>query len=305
MSRERILKRFFEVLPECMDLGLSLSLALLVSPYLSLVGVMGDAVFDWMKERIGDKLASKLKRKLRASDDVKKILNEIRRDPEVKEMFLKILSEFLVAEITSLPSNLTANYFEISTRIKGGLIDLKKEFPNYSDSLSSILERIENLEKILLEESYIKGIHYIKVTVGKEEHVESAPFVIGRYDPEVDSSPEELKGPEDCLAIKKENVRRLFRNTVCRYGCKEEEYDCTHRRHVEVTMIAGEIFIRNIGKNPVILLKNGDEIKIDFKGAPIGEKAIIYVSGVYMAHGGIKAQISLELVKGMGRTTFQ
>ena len=302
ITTEKLLRSFSQVIPEILELGFSLSIAILVGPYFSLCGVFGDAAFDWLRDKIGNNFTEKLRRKLGKIDGssrmrIREIVGSLKEDPEIAEALLLILKEF-INEARELPGS---EALGISGKVKEGLENLQNELPKYRDMLNNILSEVENIERELIEIAYSKGIYYVKIRVGEDVHIESVPFIIGRYDPETDPV---VEGPADCLAIKKdEKISKLFENTFCRYSCHHGDYDCTHRRHVEVNILQNEILIRNLGKMPVYLVKNGKQVKIDFRGIRVSERAIIYISGVYSPDKTKKVPVMLEFLGKRGRCT--
>jgi hypothetical protein len=287
--------RFLRSIPELTKLGFSLAAILIAGPYISAVGELGSAVFDWIREKIGDRAAKKLEEKLGLEGQVDEIVRKAREDYEVRKALLHLLMDIL-SDVDQKEKYL---FLEEKKTVEKGLKELEIEFPDLGDELNRIKDELNRIELTLVEKERVKGIYLIRVTAGDETLVARAPFILGRYDPLTDPP----GYTADCLAIKTDESIRIFRGTVCRWGCSSNDMDCTHRRHVEIGVLNNQLFIRNLGTMPAFLVSEGKTINVDYRGVLCGKSVKLQISGVYSRKGSEKVPVVIELLGPVGRVT--
>jgi hypothetical protein len=118
-------------------------------------------------------------------------------------------------------------------------------------------------------------------------------LIIGRFDPGYSDpfiggfAPDGLK----ILDLDEERILHVFNSVECRWGCSQNDRDCTHREHVEVSVDSQECLIRHMKRAlppeermPVFYGFSPSERKpletqtISLKP---GERVYLWISGVY------------------------
>jgi len=116
---------------------------------------------------------------------------------------------------------------------------------------------------------------------------EIARLVVGRYDPG-GKDPEMPNAMEDSLKIKKNDGIYIFKNVKCRRGCEPGDTDCTHREHVEITVLGNQIAVQTApdATNPVYYGRAETERNV-LKGILLtpGQRLYLWISGVRDAAG--------------------
>jgi hypothetical protein len=116
---------------------------------------------------------------------------------------------------------------------------------------------------------------------------EIARLVVGRYDPG-GKDPEMPNAMEDSLKIKKNDGIYIFKNVKCRRWCGPGDIDCTHREHVEITVLGNQIAVQTApdATHPVYYGRAETERNV-LKGIFLtpSQRLYLWISGVRDAAG--------------------
>ena len=116
---------------------------------------------------------------------------------------------------------------------------------------------------------------------------EIARLVVGRYDPG-GKDPEMPNAMEDSLKIKKNDGIYIFKNVKCRRGCEPGDTDCTHREHVEITVLGNQIAVQTArGATYPVYYGRAETERNVLKGILLtpGQHLYLWISGVRDAAG--------------------
>lgn len=116
---------------------------------------------------------------------------------------------------------------------------------------------------------------------------EIARLVVGRYDPG-GKDPEMPNAMEDSLKIKKNDGIYIFKNVKCRRGCEPGDTDCTHREHVEITVLGNQIAVQTArGATYPVYYGRAETERNVLKGILLtpGQRLYLWISGVRDAAG--------------------
>lgn len=112
-------------------------------------------------------------------------------------------------------------------------------------------------------------------------------LVVGRYDPG-GKDPEMPNAMEDSLKIKKNDGIYIFKNVKCRRGCESGDTDCTHREHVEITVLGNQIAVQTApGATYPVYYGRAETERNVLKGILLtpGQHLYLWISGVRDAAG--------------------